>query len=79
MVSLMRSRQLHHMILNEEHTKILENDILKFGGKETDYKHRVRDIIYDDSKNRVLLLFEKDIVLKDEEYAYWIGILEPLN
>ncbi len=79
MVSLMRSRQLHHMILNEEHTKILENDILKFGGKETDYKHRVRDIIYDDLKNRVLLLFEKDIVLKDEEYAYWIGILEPLN
>ncbi len=79
MVSLMGSRQLHHMIFNDEHTKILENDILKFGGKETDYKHRVRDIIYDDSKNRVLLLFEKNITLKDEEYAYWIGILETLN
>jgi len=78
-VSLMRSRQLHHMILNDEHSKIIENDIIKFGGKETDYKHRVRDIIYDESKNRVLLLFEKDIKEKDEEYSYWIGILKPLN
>ena len=79
MVSLMRSRQLHHITLNNDHDNILTHDILKFGGKETDYKHRVRDIIYDDSKNRVLLLFEKDIQSKDEEYAYWIGILEFLN
>ena len=75
----MRSRQLHHITLNNNHDSILTHDILKFGGKETDYKHRVRDIIYDDSKNRVLLLFEKDIQSKDEEYAYWIGILEFLN
>ena len=79
MVSLMKSRQLHHIILNDEHNKILDSDIIKFGGKETDYKHRVRDIIYDETTNKTLLLFEKDIKYSEEEYNYWIGILEPVN
>ena len=34
MVSLMRSRQLHHITLNNDHDSILKHDILKFGGKK---------------------------------------------
>ena len=79
MLSLMGSRQLHHIELNDSHNEILRHDIIKFGNEETDYKHRVRDIIYDKNTNKVLLLFEKNIGDYEEEYAYWIGVLEPIN
>ena len=79
MLSLMKSRQLHHIELSDDHNEILSHDIIKFGNKETDYKYRVRDIIYDKNANKVLLLFEKDVAQYEEEYAYWIGVLEPIN
>ena len=72
MVSLMKYRQLHHIKLNDNHDKILSHDIIQF-------KNRIRDIKYDEETEKTLLLFEKDTFDYEEEYAYWIGVLEPIN
>ena len=68
----MKYRQLHHIKLNDNHDKILSHDIIQF-------KNRIRDIKYDEETEKTLLLFEKDTFDYEEEYAYWIGVLEPIN